>query len=229
MRPNSSTSGSSNTASPWSTKPVFEDGILSVDGNDVLTHVPNNVVVTPLTDSSAFVGATSQTASSRHVFKLGLVRDVRLLSLFRFKLWWMIPRVGNTGSDIPVETQMLLLQAKSAEEATPPNYILFLPVLDGEFRSSLQGNSSNELEFCVESGDPAIVTSQSPKAVFVNCGNHPFDLMKESMKILEKHFGTFSLRESKQMPGMLDCFGWCTWDAFYQGVNPQGIRDGLKR
>ncbi|XP_050107504.1 probable galactinol--sucrose galactosyltransferase 2 isoform X3 [Malus sylvestris] len=229
VRPNSSTSGSSNTASPWSTKPVFEDGILSVDGNDVLTHVPDNVVVTPLTDSSAFVGATSQTASSRHVFKLGLVRDVRLLSLFRFKLWWMIPRVGNTGSDIPVETQMLLLQAKSAEEATPPNYILFLPVLDGEFRSSLQGNSSNELEFCVESGDPAIVTSQSPKAVFVNCGNHPFDLMKESMKILEKHFGTFSLRESKQMPGMLDCFGWCTWDAFYQGVNPQGIRDGLKR
>lgn len=65
----------------------------------------------------------------------------------------MIPRVGNTGSDIPVETQMLLLQAKSAEEATPPNYILFLPVLDGEFRSSLQGNSSNELEFCVESGN----------------------------------------------------------------------------
>ncbi|CAN6690336.1 unnamed protein product [Malus baccata var. baccata] len=228
VRPNSSTSGSSNTASPWSTKPVFEDGILSVNGNDVLTHVPDNVVVTPLTDSSAFLGATSQTASSRHVFKLGLVRDVRLLSLFRFKLWWMIPRVGNTGSDIPVETQMLLLQAKSAEEATPPNYILFLPVLDGEFRSSLQGNSSNELEFCVESGDPAIVTTQSQKAVFVNCGNHPFDLMKESMKILEKHFGTFSLRESKQMPGMLDCFGWCTWDAFYQGVNPQGIRDGLK-
>ncbi|KAL0321028.1 UNVERIFIED_CONTAM: putative galactinol--sucrose galactosyltransferase 2 [Sesamum radiatum] len=31
-----------------------------------------------------------------------------------------------------------------------------------------------------------------------------------------------------QMPGMLDWFGWCTWDAFYQDVNPQGIRDGLK-
>lgn len=32
-----------------------------------------------------------------------------------------------------------------------------------------------------------------------------------------------------QMPGMLDYFGWCTWDAFYHDVNPQGIRDGLKR
>jgi raffinose synthase len=32
-----------------------------------------------------------------------------------------------------------------------------------------------------------------------------------------------------QMPGIPDVFGWCTWDAFYQEVNPQGIKDGLKR
>ena len=35
---------------------------------------------------------------------------------------------------------------------------------------------------CVLIGDPAIVTSQSLKAVFVNSGDHPFDLMQESMK-----------------------------------------------
>lgn len=29
------------------------------------------------------------------------------------------------------------------------------------------------------------------------------------------------------MPGILDWFGWCTWDAFYSDVNPQGIKDGL--
>lgn len=66
----------------------------------------------------------------------------------------MIPRVGSTGSDIPVETQMLLLEAKGEEgEEDTASYILFLPVLDGEFRSSLQGNTSNELELCVESGN----------------------------------------------------------------------------
>lgn len=32
-----------------------------------------------------------------------------------------------------------------------------------------------------------------------------------------------------QMPAILDWFGWCTWDAFYTEVNPQGIKDGLKR
>lgn len=66
----------------------------------------------------------------------------------------MIPRVGSTGSDIPVETQLLLLEAKGEEEKeATTSYILFLPLLDGEFRSSLQGNTSNELEFCVESGN----------------------------------------------------------------------------
>lgn len=31
-------------------------------------------------------------------------------------------------------------------------------------------------------GDPAIVTSESLKAVFVNYGDSPFDLMNKSMK-----------------------------------------------
>ncbi|XP_027931803.1 probable galactinol--sucrose galactosyltransferase 2 [Vigna unguiculata] len=213
-------------------KTLLKDGILSVDGKDALRGVPENVVVTPFTASSAFIGASCAHASSRLVFKLGVIQNVRLLCLFRFKIWWMIPRVGNSGRDIPVETQMLLLEARermdSQSSKEQNSYIIFLPVLDGEFRSSLQGNSSNELELCVESGDPAVVTSQSLNAVFINYGDHPFDLVKESIKFLSEHSGTFSQRETKQMPGMLDCFGWCTWDAFYHSVNPQGIRDGLK-
>ncbi|KAF8414301.1 hypothetical protein HHK36_002303 [Tetracentron sinense] len=234
-------------------KPVIGDGILRINGKDALTGVPENVVVTPSTNTSAFVGATSTERSCRHVFKLGVIRDVRLLCLFRFKIWWMIPRMGNSGSDIPIETQMLLLEAREEPVVDASkgstSYILFLPVLDGEFRSSLQGNSANELEFCLESGDPAIVTAQSLKAVFVNYGNNPFDLMNESMKTtllpifltstvldFSPYAGYWSgtaellhsVKPKRQIPGMLDWFGWCTWDAFYTEVNPQGIKDGLK-
>ncbi|KAI3981738.1 hypothetical protein MKX01_027723, partial [Papaver californicum] len=72
----------------------------------------------------------------------------------------MIPRVGKSDSDIPVETQLLLLEAREdsaldneTKESANGNtfYILLLPVLDGEFRTSLQGSSTNELLFCVES------------------------------------------------------------------------------
>ncbi|GFQ05983.1 probable galactinol--sucrose galactosyltransferase 2 [Phtheirospermum japonicum] len=213
------------------TAPLLKNGALSFNGTDALVGVPDNVVITPWSDSSAFLGATFTEKNSRHVFKLGIIEDARLLSLFRFKIWWMIPRVGNSGKDIPVETQMLLLETKQELNSEKPTYVLFLPILDGEFRSSLQGNSSDELEVCIETGDSTRIASESPKAVFVNHGKNPFELIGESMKILQEYSGTFSVRETKkamQMPRMLDLFGWCTWDAFYQDVNPQGIRDGLK-
>lgn len=68
-----------------------------------------------------------------------------------------VPRIGNAARDIPVETQMLLLEATAnssmhALSGNSPFYILLLPLIDGAFRSSLQGNSANELEVCVESG-----------------------------------------------------------------------------
>ncbi|KAK5831557.1 hypothetical protein PVK06_015355 [Gossypium arboreum] len=203
------------------TRPLLKDGNLSINGKEVLKDVPDNIVVMPLTDTSAFVGATSPHASSRHVFKLGVIKDVRLLCLFRFKLWWMIPRTGSSASDIPLETQMLLLEARQGPTSSQSTYIIFLPVLDGNFRSSLQGNSSDELEFC----DPAVVTLESLKAAFVNYGDHPFDLVKDSMIVKKKlkYVVVFEV----QMPGILDWFGWCTWDAFYSDVNPQGIKDGL--
>ncbi|XP_051133904.1 probable galactinol--sucrose galactosyltransferase 2 [Andrographis paniculata] len=202
---------------------AVEDRCLRFGGTaaDALVDVPENVVITPHSESSAFLGAAADESRSRHVFKLGLIEGTRLLSLFRFKIWWMIPRVGNSARDIPVETQMLLLEAGAG-------YILFLPLVAGEYRSSLQGNSADELQVCVETGDSAIIASSFPEAVFVSYGQNPFDLIKESMKILQKHTGAFALRETKQIPGILDWFGWCTWDAFYHDVNPKGIRDGLK-
>lgn len=82
----------------------------------------------------------------------------RFLCLFRFKIWWMIPRVGKSASEVPMETQMLLLEAREDSpldaDAASDNtfYILLLPVLDGQFRATLQGIPTNDLQFCVESG-----------------------------------------------------------------------------
>ncbi|XP_021749756.1 probable galactinol--sucrose galactosyltransferase 2 [Chenopodium quinoa] len=217
--------------------PVIQDGCLLVNGKAVFTRVPKNVVIFPAPFGSALVGATSPTSSSRHVFSLGVLEKYTFLSLFRFKIWWMIPRVGHSGSEVPVETQMLLLEAKEEsdllDKETETNtdstfYILVLPVLEGAFRASLQGTKTNELEFCVESGDPDVQTNNVSESVFINSGDNPYELMKNSIKILAEHKGTFSHIENKKMPAHLDWFGWCTWDAFYQDVNPEGIRAGLE-
>ncbi|KAJ9140236.1 hypothetical protein P3X46_030908 [Hevea brasiliensis] len=219
--------------------PGIKDGCLMVRDKVLLAQVPENVVISAATCDSAFVGATSSTPSSRHVFSLGVLERYRFLCLFRAKIWWMIPRVGKSGSEIPMETQMLLLEATenpalhdelSSETSTGDTfYILLLPALDGQFRTSLQGTSANELQFCIESGDANVQTSQAFEAVFINSGDNPFELIKNSIKILEKHKGTFGRIQNKKIPAHLDWFGWCTWDAFYSKVNPQGIKDGLQR
>ncbi|KAL5544041.1 hypothetical protein UlMin_007825 [Ulmus minor] len=218
--------------------PSIKNSSLIVGSKVVLTGVPANIVVSPVSGGSAFIGATSSSPYSHQVFTLGTLGGFKFLSLFRFKIWWMIPRVGKSGSEIPMETQLLLLEAREESalqneiSSSPSNentfYILFLPVLDGLFRTSLQGTSANELQFCVESGDAKVQTSQALEGLFVNSGDNPFELIKNSIKILEKKKQTFSHIENKKIPAHLDWFGWCTWDAFYTQVNPEGIEEGLK-
>ncbi|GAB2223693.1 hypothetical protein Droror1_Dr00004432 [Drosera rotundifolia] len=220
-------------------KPLVKDGSLLVNGKVVLTGVPGNVVVSPVqsSDQSVFVGAEFDVAADRHVSTLGVLKGYNFLSLYRFKIWWMIPRVGKSGSEVQLETQLLLLEANEEsaledddweQKGDSTFYILFLPLLDGQFRATLQGSPENELQFCVESGDPGVQTSQVSEAVLVNYGDSPYQLMKDSIKLVEKHKGTFHHIDNKKVPVHLDWFGWCTWDAFYQNVTPQGIREGLE-
>ncbi|KAL9228391.1 hypothetical protein vseg_003979 [Gypsophila vaccaria] len=216
---------------------ITEDAHLLVNGTSILTHVPRNVVVSKASHGSAFLGATSPTSTSRHVFSLGLFQGFNFVSLFRYKIWWMIPGFGASGKEVPVETQMLLVEIKeksalldepSEQLSAPAFYVLLLPVLEGPFRASFQGTPSNELQFCVESGDPDLQTTQVSESVFINSGENPFELIKNSIRILAAHKGTFSHLENKKMPAHLDWFGWCTWDAFYQDVTPEGIVEGLE-
>lgn len=53
--------------------PAVKNGILSIRGKETLVGVPDNVVITPCSDSSAFLGATSAESNSRHVFTLGSI------------------------------------------------------------------------------------------------------------------------------------------------------------
>lgn len=221
----------------------LQRGSVLVGGRELLVRAPPNVNLRPAgagvadggaASGAAFLGARAPAASSRHVFSVGnLASGWRWLSLFRFKIWWMIPATGVGAAAVPAETQMLLLEYRS--EAGPAAatergslYALVLPVLDGGFRASLQGSPEDELQFCFESGDPDVQTMEAVDAVFVNSGDNPFKLLKESIKMLSKIKGTFSHIEDKEIPSNLDWFGWCTWDAFYKAVNPSGIEEGLQ-
>lgn len=66
--------------------------------------------------------------------------------------------MGNCGQDIPFETQFLIVEARDGSHLGEDNaeqsalYVVFLPILEGDFRAVLQGNERNEMEICLESG-----------------------------------------------------------------------------
>lgn len=107
-------------------------------------------------------------------------------------------------------------------------YVVMVPIIEGQFRASLQAGIDDNIDVCVESGSSKVKGSSYDSVVYVHAGEDPFVLVKEAMKVVRAHLGTFNLLEDKTPPGIVDKFGWCTWDAFYLTVHPRGVWEGIK-
>lgn len=174
----------------------------------------------------ASLGGRFAAWQKRHMGTLPL--GTRSLACARQKLWWMGPSVGDCHSPdaIPIETQFLLLSLPSS---SPPDgqtgrseqkYALVLPMVSGACRSSLSGSEGGgKLSITTETGCPKILPGGDEDLALVTAGSNPFELVREGIERLSVRSGTFTTREAKQLPGNVDLFGWCTWDAFYHGVS----------
>ncbi|XP_065042822.1 galactinol--sucrose galactosyltransferase-like [Musa acuminata AAA Group] len=214
---------------------------LTVCGHQFLLDVPPNIVLTPSSttcegkdqgqsqgagdESGCFVGFASDTPESRHVVPLGRLLGIRFMSIFRFKVWWTTQWVGNRGSDVEHETQILMLD-HSRQSGRP--YVLLLPLIEGAFRASLQPGEEEYVDLCVESGSTRVRSSEFRSSLYMHAGDDPFALVKDAVRVVRSHSGTFKLLEEKTPPGIVDKFGWCTWDAFYLKVHPEGVWEGVK-
>ncbi|KAF8393158.1 hypothetical protein HHK36_021399 [Tetracentron sinense] len=218
----------------------ISDGKLVVKDRTILTGVPDNVIETSAATSGhvegIFLGAVFPERNSRHVISLGTLRDVRFLACFRFKLWWMAQKMGDNGREIPLETQFLLIETKHGSHLESDNsneenqivYTVFLPLVEAPFRACLQGNSMDELELCFESGDSETKASSFTHSLFISAGTDPFSTITDAIRAVKRHLQTFRHRSEKKLPGIVDYFGWCTWDAFYQEVTQDGVEAGLE-
>ncbi|XP_027368860.1 galactinol--sucrose galactosyltransferase-like [Abrus precatorius] len=210
----------------------LEASTFFANDHPILTEVPPNITTAtpPPHDSSTttvgcFVGFNADTARSRHVVPIGKLRGIKFTSIFRFKLWWSTHWSGTNGRDVEHETQMMILE-NDIDKGRP--YVLLLPLLEGPFRASLQAGLHDDVDICMESGSTRVTESTFRSSLYIHVHHDPFSLMNEAMKVMRVHLGSFKLLEEKTPPGIVDKLGWCTWDAFYLKVHPQGVWEGVK-
>ncbi|MBC8136517.1 MAG: hypothetical protein H8F28_11570 [Fibrella sp.] len=169
-----------------------------------------------------FLHFTATATASRHVLAVGSVPDlVRYVAHHRYEPFWMTAATGTSAGTIPVETQFLLAELTDGQVA------VFVPLIDGTLRASLQGDGENGLQLIAESGDPAARQAELT-GIFVAVGEEPYDLLARAARSVADHLGTTRLRYEKPLPAFCDDFGWCTWDAFYQEVSHDKVREGLE-
>ncbi|CAI9752627.1 unnamed protein product [Fraxinus pennsylvanica] len=210
-----------------------EDNFI-VNDHVFLSEVPANITATPspytageksvATSPGCFMGFDVKEPEGHHVIPIGKLKDIKFMSIFRFKVWWTTHWIGTNGRDLERETQIVILDKSS----TGRPYVLLLPLIEGPFRASLQPGKDDYIDICVESGSSKVTEASFRSVLYMHVGEDPFSLVKEATKVVRAHLGTFRLLEEKTPPGIVDKFGWCTWDAFYLTVQPQGVWEGVK-
>ncbi|XP_045818501.1 LOW QUALITY PROTEIN: galactinol--sucrose galactosyltransferase-like [Trifolium pratense] len=215
---------------------TLDQSCFLANGHPFLTQVPHNITTTTFINSKSnkntttlqqgcFVGFNTTEPKSHHVVPLGKLKGIRFMSIFRFKVWWTTHWTGTNGHELEHETQILILDQNNSLGRP---YVLLLPIIENSFRTSLQPGSNDYIDMCIESGSTRVTGSHFKTCLYIHVSNDPYRLVKEAVKVIQTHLGTFKILEEKTPPSIVDKFGWCTWDAFYLKVHPKGVREGVK-
>ena len=168
-----------------------------------------------------FLVARARSTSSRHVFGLGRVADLKQFTVcHRYEPFWMKPTAGVRLSQVPQETQFFLGELRGGR------WLLLVPLVGELFRFSMRGRKDDSLELLGETGD-SFAPGAGGLALYVAEGSDPFAMVRAGASSVAERLQWGRLRRDKEIPDFVDYFGWCTWDAFYQDVSAGRVREGL--
>jgi stachyose synthetase len=170
----------------------FSNGNFSVNSVPLLSEVPTNVSFSPFSSicqsSEAPLplfqrllalshkgGFNKDVPSDRLMNSLGSFTGRDFLSIFRFKTRWSTMWVGNSGSDLQMETQWVLLNVPEIK-----SYVIIIPIIEGSFRSALHPGTDGHIMICAESGSTQVKALNSDAIAYVHVSDNPYNLMKEA-------------------------------------------------
>ncbi|EMS45532.1 hypothetical protein TRIUR3_31778 [Triticum urartu] len=116
-------------------------------------------------------------------------------------------RMGDKCGDIPRGTQFLLVESKAGAGEEEVSYVVFLPLVEGVFRASLQGGGAggDKFQLCVESGDAGTLASSFYRVLFVGAAeSDPFAAIAGTVAAV--CLGNLPPAREKKLPGIVDSF-----------------------
>eukprot|EP00752_Nemacystus_decipiens_P017232 g15436.t1 len=118
-------------------------------------------------------------------WNVGRPNATSMMSLARFKLWWMMPKHSSTAQEVPPETQMMLTKLQPDPETGRQLYGLFIPLIDGQAKCSLKGLPDRSLQLFAETGCPDTpVPSSDVAGLYIGVDEDPFKLVEKSFKLV---------------------------------------------
>jgi raffinose synthase len=171
--------------------------------------------------AGGFLVARLPHPAARARLRLGRAAGMtRFMACYRYEPFWMKPCVGVSVSSVPIDTQFLLLELGAGQHA------LIAPLVQAPFKASLHGEEG-ELWLVLDSGDPE-TTGVEAVVAYLAVGSDPYELCRQGARACAERLQTVRPRREKPLPALADYFGWCTWDAFYQEVSHDKVREGLE-
>ncbi|MGG1555778.1 Sip1-related alpha-galactosidase [Paenibacillus ferrarius] len=146
------------------------------------------------------------------------LEDVRgLMANYQHNEWWTRPHFDTDISKLPDHTISLLWR-------TSASYYRLLPVCGPVVRADLLGDGEG-------GGFKLVVSSQrwglqrtEALAFVLGRGADPYELAERTTDAALMQLDSPVMpRKAKAYPEVLDYLGWCSWDAFYQNVDEQGV------
>lgn len=139
----------------------------------------------------------------------------------RYCEYWCKPIFGTSLSEIPDETQGLIL------EHTDGLFTVILPIVSKEYKCILKGDE-NSITAKMLSWYDKLNSIEAP-AVAIMTGEDPYELLRLCAKSAVKKLGTaLPLREERRYPEIFEYLGWCSWDSMQIRISEEGLVEKCK-
>lgn len=163
----------------------------------------------------------TDTPSSCMEFSVGILENLdRFVCSYRDEPFFMRPKAGHQVEDIPLETQWLGVRRSDG------SYSVYFSMAFEAYRTCFYGKDG-QLWVSARTGDDDLA-ERSFCAYYRIDGENFYELVRQAAESVARRFGTCSLRWEKKKPEIMDLFGWCTWDSFYNQVKGEDIPKGLE-